>query len=61
MYRKKDKMNIIKKIFRKIGIDLNQKYRCIKCKKPISTEQKRCPYCEAWNDCCSIDPRLLKK
>ncbi|MBR9691969.1 hypothetical protein GOV06_04225 [Candidatus Woesearchaeota archaeon] len=51
----------MKNFLKKLGIDLDNKYCCISCKKPMSTEIKRCPHCEAWNDCCSIDPRLLGK
>jgi hypothetical protein len=51
----------MKNLLKKLGIDLDNEYRCIKCKKPMSAKIKRCPHCEAWNDCCSIDPRLLKK
>jgi len=50
-----------KDLLKKLGIDLDQKHCCVKCKKPIHVEEKRCPHCEAWNDCCSIDPRLLGK
>ena len=53
--------NQMKKLLKKLGIDLDQEYKCIKCKKPMSAKIKRCPNCEAWNDCCSIDPRLLGK
>ncbi len=52
---------MIKKLLTRLGINLDNEYCCIKCKKPISTKQKRCPHCETWNDCCSIDPRLLGK
>ncbi|MBD3249843.1 hypothetical protein GF336_07385 [Candidatus Woesearchaeota archaeon] len=52
---------MIKKILKKLGIDTEKEYCCIRCRKPMPAEKKRCPRCEAWNDCCSIDPRLLKK
>ena len=52
-------MKFAKRLLKKLGIDLDQEYRCIKCKKPMSTKEKRCPHCRAWNDCCSIDPELL--
>ena len=54
-------MGKIKSFLKNIGIDLDNEYRCIKCTKPMPVDEKRCPHCEAWNDCCSIDPRLLGK
>jgi len=51
----------MKKLLKKLGIDLDKKNTCIKCKKLIPADKKRCPFCEAWNDCCSIDPKLLGK
>lgn len=48
-----------KNILKKIGIDAEKKYVCIKCNKEMPADKKRCPHCQAWNDCCSIDPRLL--
>ncbi|MEE9525669.1 MAG: hypothetical protein V3V78_03640 [Candidatus Woesearchaeota archaeon] len=50
-----------KKILKFLGINPDNDYCCIGCKKPMSTKIKRCPSCEVWNDCCSIDPRLLGK
>ena len=51
----------MKKFLKKLGIDLDKEYLCIKCKKPMDPKKKRCPHCDAWNDCCSIDPKLLGK
>lgn len=50
-----------KDLLKKIGIDTEKEHTCIKCHKPISEHEKRCPHCRAWNDCCSIDPELLKQ
>ena len=52
---------MIKNLMKKLGIDTEQDYCCIKCNKPMPTEEKRCPHCSFWNDCCSLDPELLKK
>ena len=52
-------MSMIKKILKKFGIDTDKEYLCIKCKQPMPHDEKRCPNCRAWNDCCSIDPELL--
>jgi len=46
----------MKNLLKKIGIDLDKKCICKKCKKEIHEKDKRCPYCNAWNDCCSPDP-----
>ncbi len=54
-------MGKIKSLLKKVGIDMDKEYLCIKCKKPMPVNKKRCPHCRAWNDCCSIDPELLKK
>jgi len=50
----------MKSILKKIGIDLDKKHHCLKCGKPLHHEQKRCPECGGWNDCCAPDPERIK-
>lgn len=52
---------MFKKILKKAGLDFGKKTLCIKCKKELEPDQKRCPYCHAWNDCCSPDPEKIAK
>jgi len=52
---------MFKNLLKKIGIDLDKKCICKKCKKEISEKAKRCPYCNAWNDCCSPDPVKMEE
>jgi hypothetical protein len=51
----------MKGFLKKLGIDIEKKHKCVKCKKEIPVDAKICPYCDAWNDCCSPDPRIYEK
>ncbi len=52
---------MFKKLLKKVGIDLDKKVICSKCGKEINEKDKRCPYCNAWNDCCSPDPLKMEE
>ena len=52
---------MMKNLLKKLGIDTEKKHTCVKCRKEIPIDAKICPYCDAWNDCCSPDPRIYEK
>jgi len=52
---------MFRNLLKKLGIDTEKEHTCVKCKKPISVHDKICPHCDAWNDCCSPDPRIYEK
>lgn len=53
-------MGFLKNLGKKLGMEHKEKVNCVKCRREISAHDKICPHCDAWNDCCSVDPRTLK-